>query len=412
MEKADKDAVSKQRELEAFLKTVEEKKKKFDVFMSTRGQIALDAIRREKELNAEYEEEIKQIEKKKQTRVNQTNLERTIAQQYREKAKEATTFFQPDFFEKAVGPFHNHGTKIDYSTTRYHNVQVMKHVPEEVVNAEEKAEETRKRTAQMLKEKEVLINEFNKTTAQNAYEEAKRQRCAANLKLLEEKLKQLNREKRTKKQIAPKTTVDQEKVVDRRAQEMLETLLKQKKEINTRFKQFEEEPVIPNESQISSFYRDEVEDEPENEEETVVICDRKFEEPVTREFGLEETFNRLAVIDMESYSHYNRQINKEHEICEEKLQHVPREKVNFDEPIETLKPIEKIEIQNKLSNLFEKLKFNSSSVGNTIKNPAETSSNPFLELCGTMKESEIVEQKTKPKYDKNELLERRKKKFI
>ena len=85
---------------------------------------------------------------------------------------------------KKTTPFHNNGNKIDYSTTRFHNIVVMKHeenLDKELnMNAFQKAEIEREKSAERKKLKEKKLKEFQENEEKNFKELIRKQKAKEN----------------------------------------------------------------------------------------------------------------------------------------------------------------------------------------------------------------------------------------
>ena len=131
----------------------EEKKKQFDIFIKQKGIEASNYIKNKKEEEDRRYEELHRCEKKKQTKYEENIKTKKVIDNYitkkeKEINEEKLNALNPntmDVLYKITNPFHNNGNKIDYSTTRFHNITIERHdnnLKEEInlkVNAFDKA---------------------------------------------------------------------------------------------------------------------------------------------------------------------------------------------------------------------------------------------------------------------------------
>ena len=110
--------------------------------MKEKGKVALDYFREQNNLRLKKEEKIKNIDLKNQVKKEENEKGRKIAENFREEKnlekqkldENEKNFEMPNVIEKIYHRFHNMGNKIDYSTTRFHNVVIVKHDDEEEID--------------------------------------------------------------------------------------------------------------------------------------------------------------------------------------------------------------------------------------------------------------------------------------
>jgi hypothetical protein len=206
-QKSEKDANRQKYLLNEYLNQVEKKKNEFDNFMKEKGRDALLFLRRNKEIQEQLKEEIKKLGKKKQVKAEMVERSKTLVDNYKVKKQieEAELLEQQNdphvgnIVAKISQTFHNNGNKIDYSTTRFHNVLVLKHGEENLepfISADVKAERETENLKIRKKSKEKMKNKFLSDTALNAKEIIKKERAEKNLKRLEEELENLNQQRK------------------------------------------------------------------------------------------------------------------------------------------------------------------------------------------------------------------------
>jgi len=95
---------------------------------------------------------------------------------------------------KIKQPFHQNGNNIDFSTTRFHNIVVVRHEDElnDFLSAQEKALKEEKVIEQIKKSSEHAQKVFNKKTEENSLKVMKKMQAQENMKKLDEELKKLN----------------------------------------------------------------------------------------------------------------------------------------------------------------------------------------------------------------------------
>jgi len=158
----------KQLQYENMLKE-KEKKKQFDLFIKQKGIEASNYIKNEKEAEDRKDEELHRVEKKKQTKYEENIKTKKVIDNFlikkeKEINEEKLNALNPntmDVLYTITNPFHNNGNKIDYSTTRFHNVTIERHdnnLKNEInlkINAFEKAKIEAENTKMKLNEKKI-----------------------------------------------------------------------------------------------------------------------------------------------------------------------------------------------------------------------------------------------------------------
>jgi hypothetical protein len=186
-----------------YLDRLERKKIEFQEFMKDKGKRALEYFKRQNDLKKEKEDEIKKIELKNKVKQEEVQKAKKLAENYREvkilekqKLDEETNMFKnPNVIEKVYSCFHNLGNKIDYSTTRFHNIVVVKHDEEELNNfitAQEKAIQEALKIENTKKLKKKSMEKFVDETKLNSKEILRKEKAKDNLKKLEEELSKIN----------------------------------------------------------------------------------------------------------------------------------------------------------------------------------------------------------------------------
>ena len=113
----------------------EEKKKQFEMFIKQKGIEASNYIKNKKEEEDRKYEELHRCEKKKQTKYEENIKTKKLINNYmikkeKEINEEKKNVLNPgtmDVLYTITNPFHNNGNKIDYSTTRFHNITIERH---------------------------------------------------------------------------------------------------------------------------------------------------------------------------------------------------------------------------------------------------------------------------------------------
>ena len=124
----------KQRQYEEMMR-MQEKKRQFDIFLKQKGIEASNYIKDMQEEKNRQHEELHRCEKKKQTKFEENLKTKKIIDNYlikkeKEIMEEKINASNPgtmDVLYTITNPFHNNGNKIDYSTTRFHNVTIERH---------------------------------------------------------------------------------------------------------------------------------------------------------------------------------------------------------------------------------------------------------------------------------------------
>jgi hypothetical protein len=98
-------------------------------------------------------------------------------------------------------PFHQMGNQINFSSTRFHNVVIVRHEDEltEFISAQEKAIKEEKKVEQKKEMLKMKKEEFNKKTEENSLKLLKKNQAEDNVKKLNEELKKLNEARKKNK---------------------------------------------------------------------------------------------------------------------------------------------------------------------------------------------------------------------
>ena len=325
----------------------QEKKKQFDLFIKQKGIEASNYIKNKKEEEDRKYEELHRCEKKKQTKYEENIKTKKVIDNFlikkeKEINEEKMNALNPntmDVLYTITNPFHNNGNKIDYSTTRFHNITIERHdnnLKEEInlkVNAYDKAKIEAENTKKILNEKNNKLKEFKKKEKINYREQINKNRAKENLEKLNNEIQQFNKLKKgdktnAKKRIDINANVNNAKHNEKKAEHMMNKLLENQKgnrgkiygenrlQIVTN-KKNENEQKISDDS-LNNFYKDkndtyEINEEYiENQFEEINDKDnkknknkkeiKKYEEPIIRDkIPKNEVINRLSPVDLPSY---------------------------------------------------------------------------------------------------------------
>ena len=348
----------KQMRYENMLKE-KEKKKQFDIFIKQKGIEASNYIKNEKEEEDRKYEELHRCEKKKQTKYEENIKTKKVIDNYiikkeKEINEEKMNVLNPntmDVLYTITNPFHNNGNKIDYSTTRFHNITIERHnnnLKEEInlkINAYEKAKIEEENTKKIINEKNNKLKEFKKNEKINYREQINKNRAKENLEKLNNEIQQFNKmkkgdKKNIKKRIDINANINNAKHNEKKAAHMMNKLLENQKgnrgkiygENNLQIvtnKKNEDNQKISDDS-LNNFYKDkndnyelnEIENQIEEEQENKKIKKeiKKYEEPIIRDKILKnEVINRLSPIDLPSYQKVELENKNEFEHKEPKI---------------------------------------------------------------------------------------------
>ena len=325
----------------------QEKKKQFDLFIKQKGIEASNYIKNKKEEEDRKYEELHRCEKKKQTKYEENIKTKKVIDNFlikkeKEINEEKRNVLNPstmDVLYTITNPFHNNGNKIDYSTTRFHNITIERHdnnLKEEInlkINAYDKAKIEAENTKKIINEKNNRLKEFKKKEKINYREQINKNRAKENLEKLNNEIQQFNKMKKgdktnVKKRIDINANVNNAKHNEKKAEHMMNKLLENQKgnrgkiygenrlQIVTN-KKNENEQKISDDS-LNNFYKDkndtyEINEELiENQFEEINDKDnkknknkkeiKKYEEPIIRDkIPKNEVINRLSPIDLPSY---------------------------------------------------------------------------------------------------------------
>jgi len=325
----------------------QEKKKQFDLFIKQKGIEASNYIKNKKEEEDRKYEELHRCEKKKQTKYEENIKTKKVIDNFlikkeKEINEEKRNILNPstmDVLYTITNPFHNNGNKIDYSTTRFHNITIERHdnnLKEEInlkINAYDKAKIEAENTKKIINEKNNRLKEFKKKEKINYREQINKNRAKENLEKLNNEIQQFNKMKKgdktnVKKRIDINANVNNAKHNEKKAEHMMNKLLENQKgnrgkiygenrlQIVTN-KKNENEQKISDDS-LNNFYKDkndtyEINEEYiENQFEEINDKDnkknknkkeiKKYEEPIIRDkIPKNEVINRLSPVDLPSY---------------------------------------------------------------------------------------------------------------
>jgi len=342
----------------------EEKKKQFDIFIKKKGIEASNYIKNKKEEEDRKYEELHRCEKKKQTKYEENIKTKKVIDNYiikkeKEINEEKLNSLNPntmDVLYKITNPFHNNGNKIDYSTTRFHNITIERHdnnLKDEInlkINAFEKAKVEAENTKKLINDKNKKLKEFKKNEKINFREQIYKNRAKENLEKLNNEIQQFNKmkkgDKNNKKRIDINANINNAKQNDRKAEHMMNKLLENQK--GNRGKIYGENNVQivtnnKNESNqkisddsLTNFYKDKNDtyDVNENylENKILELNDiddknkmkkreiKKYEEPIIRDkIPKNEVINRLSPVDLPSYQKVELESKNEFEHREPKV---------------------------------------------------------------------------------------------
>ena len=325
--------------MEEYNEKMKQKKAQFDIFMKQKGKEAFEYLKKMKEIKKQFEEEIHRYEKKKKVKENETLKSKEIIDKFREEEEKKKYEEMQNYNEgtmnvlyKITTPFHNNGNKIDYSTTRFHNIVVMKHeenLDKELnMNAYQKAEIEREKSAERKKLKEKKLKEFQENEEKNFKELIRKQKAKENLERLNAEFDRLNQEKKkNKKNLSGKinlnANLNNAKSNDKRSEFYLNKLLE--KEQSNRLKVLRNQGCpselvqnmnnsTANEDSMRQFYEEEsilnqnddylTRQMKEYNKELEKINEKFFyEEPISRDpKPLKDKLNRVNPIDINAYT--------------------------------------------------------------------------------------------------------------
>ena len=325
--------------MEEYNEKMKQKKAQFDIFMKQKGKEAFEYLKKMNDLKKQFEEEIHRYEKKKKVKENETLKSKEIIDKFREEEEKKKNEEMQNYNEgtmnvlyKITTPFHNNGNKIDYSTTRFHNIVVMKHeenLDKELnMNAYQKAEIEREKSAERKKLKEKKLKEFQENEEKNFRELIRKQKAKENLERLNAEFDRLNQEKKkNKKNLSGKinlnANLNNAKSNDKRSEFYLNKLLE--KEQSNRLKILRNQGCpselvqnmdnsTANEDSMRQFYEEEsilnqnddylTRQMKEYNKELEKINEKFFyEEPISRDpKPLKDKLNRVNPVDIKAYT--------------------------------------------------------------------------------------------------------------
>ena len=352
----------KQRQYEEMLRA-QEKKRKFEIFLKQKGIEASNYLKDMQEEKNRQHEEIHRCEKKRQTKFDEKIKTKKVIDNYlvkkeKEINEEKMNALNPgtmDVLYTITNPFHNNGNKIDYSTTRFHNVTIERHdnnLPDTLdlkINAYEKAKVEAENTKKILAEKNNKLKEFKKNEKINFREQIIKKRAKEGMEKLNNEIKDLNRMKKgdkgkTLKRIDINANINNAKQNEKKAEHIVNKLLELQKGNRGKIygdknnlqiiinDQNENNQKISDDS-LTNFYKDknDIYDDINNNEvfNKINIEDendkntgnqnsykniKKYEEPMIRDKKpKKEIINRLSPVDLHSYQKVELEQNNEYE---------------------------------------------------------------------------------------------------
>ena len=347
----------------------EEKKKQFEMFIKQKGIEASNYIKNKKEEEDRKYEELHRCEKKKQTKYEENIKTKKLINNYmikkeKEINEEKKNVLNPgtmDVLYTITNPFHNNGNKIDYSTTRFHNITIERHdnnLKEEInlkVNAFEKAKVEAENAKKLISEKNKKLREFKKTEKINYREQINKNRAKENLEKLNNEIQKFNKMKKGDKNIIKKridinANINNAKHNDKKAEHIMNKLLENQK--GNRGKIYGEQNTLQivtkkgneinqkiSDDSLTNFYKDKndnyennydnllnkidlIEDNNNNEikNKNKIREIKQYEEPIIRDKQPKnEVINRLSPIDLPSYQKVELEQKNEYEHKEPKF---------------------------------------------------------------------------------------------
>ena len=347
----------------------EEKKKQFEMFIKQKGIEASNYIKNKKEEEDRKYEELHRCEKKKQTKYEENIKTKKLINNYmikkeKEINEEKKNVLNPgtmDVLYTITNPFHNNGNKIDYSTTRFHNITIERHdnnLKEEInlkVNAFEKAKVEAENAKKLISEKNKKLKEFKKTEKINYREQINKNRAKENLEKLNNEIQKFNKMKKGDKNIIKKridinANINNAKHNDKKAEHIMNKLLENQK--GNRGKIYGEQNTLQivtkkgneinqkiSDDSLTNFYKDKndnyennydnllnkidlIEDNNNNEikNKNIIREIKQYEEPIIRDKQPKnEVINRLSPIDLPSYQKVELEQKNEYEHKEPKF---------------------------------------------------------------------------------------------
>ncbi len=347
----------------------EEKKKQFEMFIKQKGIEASNYIKNKKEEEDRKYEELHRCEKKKQTKYEENIKTKKLINNYmikkeKEINEEKKNVLNPgtmDVLYTITNPFHNNGNKIDYSTTRFHNITIERHdnnLKEEInlkINAFEKAKVEAENAKKLISEKNKKLKEFKKTEKINYREQINKNRAKENLEKLNNEIQKFNKMKKGDKNIIKKridinANINNAKHNDKKAEHIMNKLLENQK--GNRGKIYGEQNTLQivtkkgneinqkiSDDSLTNFYKDKndnyennydnllnkidlIEDNNNNEikNKNKIREIKQYEEPIIRDKQPKnEVINRLSPIDLPSYQKVELEQKNEYEHKEPKF---------------------------------------------------------------------------------------------
>jgi hypothetical protein len=271
--------------LQEYLKEVDRKKLEFEKFMKEKGREALNFVKRNEEIKKKLEEELHKYEIKKRVKEDGKTTAKCLVESYKEKKEkeikeelERDNFPHKNVMYKINQTFHNLGNKIDYSTTRFHNIVVVKHEDQlkeidvdNFLSAQEKALKEVDKLKIRKKSKEIAKKQFESETKLSSKEILRKERAKENLNRLQDELNRINQARKKSKSKNKVITKDnmrldaktREKSSQKMMNKLLENKMKNRRGIYNSNQKAEDNPIIINQQEtlehaddISEFYKD------------------------------------------------------------------------------------------------------------------------------------------------------------
>jgi hypothetical protein len=402
--------------LQDYLKEVERKKSEFEKFMKEKGREALNFVKRNEEIKKQLEEELHKFESKKKVKEEAKNTAKCLVENFKEKKEkemkeqlENDNFPHKNVMYKINQTFHNLGNKIDYSTTRFHNIVIVKHEDQlkeadidNFLSAQEKAIKEEDKLKIRKKSKEIAKQQFEKETNLSSKEILRKEKAKENLSRLQDELNQINQARKKSKSknkvITSNNMKLDAKTREKSSQIMMNKLLENKmknrrgilnKNIHEDIPEIHvEQPETAND--ISDFYKD-------HDDQSEVVDDYLNEAILKHNSEIDEKQNNTKI---------STGINKSIAINSHKYYEEPLlrdEKISSAEQIKRLNPIDLQSYgicKNDFTNFTTKLshKNNLQNINSQRKNIEDFNVNELFSIHSSSNKNKTeVDQNTKQK---------------
>lgn len=221
-------AIEQEGILANYIKEIEEKKKNFNIFMEHKGKEALKFFQNLKKIEEKNFEDLYKANHKESVRSKENHNSRIRAKELKElndmkNKKELTEDYHTEqnffatFLNKNIQPHHDSSTNINYLTSKFHNILVIKHGNSDT-NAFDKALEERKRIQEEKILKKNKLMEFDVHLDYNINEIKKKQRIE-NINKLQNFIVKMKKKKINK--INDTTNVDDNIIIEARLNNLL-----------------------------------------------------------------------------------------------------------------------------------------------------------------------------------------------